>query len=271
MFEAATQKAPGPLPLLGPDDQPVFEFLNPAGRAQILLICDHASRAVPRALGNLGLEDDALERHIAWDIGAADVTRLLSRRLDAPAILAGYSRLVIDLNRHPGDPQSIPEVSDSIVIPGNTGIGETAKAERVETLFWPYHQAITNAMAGRWRSGRPPALFSVHSFTPRMNGEARPWDVSALWDHDPRLAVPVLQFLRSVEGLCVGDNEPYSGREVAYTVDLHGSAARLPCMGVEIRQDRLQEPGGPAYWAGVLGDALAAVLAQGDLYKVGYY
>ena len=271
MFEAATQIAHGPLPLLGPDDPPVYEFLNAAGTAPLLLLCDHASRVVPHSLANLGLNAAALERHIAWDIGAAEVTRLLSQRLDAPAILAGFSRLVIDLNRHPGHPQSIPEISDGTIVPGNVGLGEAGKTERIESLFWPYHRAITDIIARRWRIDGPPVLFSVHSFTPRMNGSVRPWDVSVLWKRDPRLAHPILEALQAESGLTVGDNEPYSGQDVAYTVDLHGTAAGLPAMGLEIRQDRVRTKDEAARWARILGDALADILARDDLFKVGFY
>jgi predicted N-formylglutamate amidohydrolase len=271
MFEAVTQIAPGPPPLLGPDDPPVFEAVNPSGSASILLICDHASRAVPRSLANLGLDAAATERHIAWDIGAAEVTRLLSKRLDAPALLAGYSRLVIDLNRHPGHPGSIPEISDGTVVPGNRDLTAAARAERVDTFFWPYHQAITDALSWRCWSGRPPALFSIHSFTPTMNGQARPWDVSTLWKRDPRLAVPILEALSAEGDLVVGDNQPYSGRDVAYTVDLHATAAGLPAMGLEIRQDRVTTPEDVARWARILGDALSDILSQGDVLKAEFY
>ena len=271
MFEAATQIAPGPLPLLGPDDPPVFEAVNPSGSAPILLICDHASHVVPRSLANLGLDGATMERHIAWDIGAAEVTRLVAERLDAPALLAGYSRLVIDLNRHPGHPDSVPEISDGTVIPGNRNLDGADRAERVETFFWPYHRAITDALTRQCWSGRPPALFSIHSFTPTMNGRIRPWDVSTLWKRDPRLAVPIMDALRAEDGLTVGDNEPYSGREVAYTVDLHGTAAGLPAMGLEIRQDRVKTPEDAARWARILGDALSDILARDDLFRVGFY
>ena len=151
--------ADGPA-LLGPDEPPVFEFLNPEGAAPVLLICDHASPAIPAALGTLGVATDLLKEHIAWDIGAGAVTRRLAARLDAPALLAGYSRLVVDCNRRPGDPASVPEVSDGIVIPGNRGLSDRERAERVETFFRPYHGAVTNALAGLWRRGTAPALWA---------------------------------------------------------------------------------------------------------------
>ncbi|MDP6786254.1 MAG: N-formylglutamate amidohydrolase [Rhodospirillales bacterium] len=258
-------------PLIGPGDPPPFEVLNPDGASSVLLICDHASPTIPASLNDLGLDGEALGRHVAFDIGAADVTRLLSRRLDAPAVLAGYSRLLIDMNRQPGDPETILEVSDGTPVPGNRGLSEDDEAGRAEAFFWPYHRAITSVMAHLWRRGPAPALFSVHSFTPSLDGEDRQWDVGVLWNRDPRLALPLIEKLRRRDHLRVGDNQPYSGREKAYTIDLHAGAAGLPNCAVEIRQDHLETAPGAAHWAEIMGDALEEILTMETVHWVEHF
>ena len=171
MLDLVSQTAGHVPPLLGTDDPPPVEVLNGDGSASILLICDHASRSVPRALDNLGIDETAMGRHIAWDIGAEAVARRLSARLDAAAVLGGYSRLVIDCNRQPGDPQSIPALSDEISVPANFGLSEFEQQQRIDAIFWPYHQAITGAQTHLWRRGKAPALLSIHTFTPTLGGE----------------------------------------------------------------------------------------------------
>jgi len=256
--------------LLGRDDPPAFETVNAAGRTPVLLVCDHASRTVPSALGRLGLGDDHFDRHIAYDIGAAEVTRRLADALDAPALLGGYSRLVIDLNRPPGHPESIPEVSDGTAIPGNRGLGETAQRQRVAMLFEPYHDAIHEAIAGLWRRGEAPPLFSVHSFSPRFGKTARPWDVGVLWNRDPRLAQPLMEKL-ALRGFRVGDNLPYSGRELAYTINLHGAAAGLANCVVEINQDLIADRAGVERWAGILAEVMGEILRLDGVHRVRQY
>ncbi|MDQ2694994.1 MAG: N-formylglutamate amidohydrolase, partial [Pseudomonadota bacterium] len=208
-------------PLLGPDDPPPYEVVNNGGQAPLLLLCDHASNRIPAGLDQLGLEPRHLQLHIAIDIGAAGLTRRLAERLDAVALLAGYSRLVIDLNRQPGHPTSIPEVSDGIIVPGNQRLGDAEADRRLESVFWPYHHAITNTLSHLWRHGPPPALVAMHSFTPVMHGRQRPWHLGVLWNHDPRLATPLLRRWRAVPDLCVGDNEPYSGHLPGDSIDRH--------------------------------------------------
>ena len=154
-------------------------MINPDGKASVVLVCDHASNRIPANLDQLGLGSVELSQHIAWDIGAAPVARLLAERLDAPAVLAGYSRLVIDCNRPPGDPTSIAQVSDGIIVPGNLHLDDAAAEARSNEVFWPYHHAITQMLAQRWRhgNGRTPALVAIHSFTPVLNGFRRPWQL----------------------------------------------------------------------------------------------
>lgn len=264
---------PHPPPLLGPGDPPPFILFNPDGQASVVLVCDHASNAIPAVLGQLGLGPAELSRHIAWDIGAACVTRRLALRLDAPAVLGGYSRLVVDCNRAPGDPTSIVEISDGIRIPGNRDLDDVQADARVNAVFWPYHHAITQALAHRWRhgQGRAPALIAVHSFTPAMNGFQRPWHLGVLWNRDPRLARPLIARFQANPHLCVGDNQPYSGREVGFTMDTHGGVAGLPHVEVEIRQDLIADDRGCERWAAIVGEALAAVLGDDTLFQVQHY
>jgi predicted N-formylglutamate amidohydrolase len=265
------EAAPSPAaPLLAAGDPPPFEILHPERRAPLLVICDHASRAIPRALGGLGLEDAVLMRHIGWDIGAAEVTRRLAGLLDAPAVLCGYSRLVIDCNRGLGDATSIPEVSDGVAVPGNAGLTPAARVARVDGIFRPYHAAIAAQLAAFAARGIVPVVFSVHSFTPVMNGFARPWHVGILWDKDPRVPVPLIAGLAAADPRrIVGDNEPYSAREPSgYSIRTHAEPAGLPHVAVEIRQDLVDTPAGTAEWADALAAGLRPILGYPDLHRV---
>lgn len=253
-------------------DLPPVERVSPEGKAPVLVTCDHASRRVPRSLHNLGLDAKSLELHIGWDIGAAEVSRHLARKLDAPAILAGYSRLVIDCNRDLDDPTSMPSVSDGVPVPGNKDLTAAAKAQRVEALFKPYHGAIEAALERFSARAVHPAVLSIHSFTPVMNGFERPWHIGILWDKDPRMAVPMLAALRREAGLVVGDNEPYSAREPAgYTVRTHAEKRGLPHLNVEIRQDLIATEAGTEEWADRLVRVLTPILEDPALYHVKYY
>ncbi|MFO1429965.1 MAG: N-formylglutamate amidohydrolase [Candidatus Competibacteraceae bacterium] len=257
---------------LSPTDPPAVEIVNPDGRTPLLLVCDHASKAVPRRLNNLGLRPEEVSQHIGWDPGAAEVTRRLAKRLDAPAVLSGYSRLVIDCNRSPGDPSSIAPQSDGVLIPGNQNVNDAEADWRLETFFWPYHHTITNTLAHLWRHGLAPAFVSIHSFTPQLNGgPPRPWHVGILWNRDPRLALPVLEQLRSRPELCVGDNVPYSGRETGYTLETHAGSAGLPHIEFEIRQDLLIDAEGWEHWTQLIAEVLTTVLAAPGIHEVVYY
>lgn len=255
--------------LIGSDDPSPFETINVDGQANVVLLCDHASNKIPSSLASLGLSSEDLCRHIAWDSGAAEVTRILSRRLDAPAVLSGYSRLVIDCNRKLGHETSIPAVSDGAVIPGNQKISATEIAHRVEAIFHPYHHGIEAVIDKVQARGIPPAIIAIHSFTPEMDNVARPWHISVLWDKDPRVSVPLLADLRARGDIVVGDNEPYSGREhYGYTAEVHATAAGLPNALIEIREDQIRDEPGIKRYADILGDALATVLADPQLYRV---
>lgn len=270
MNKAPTSAAPVTPALLAADEPPAFDAVNLDGKAPFLLVCDHASRRVPRALGSLGLDDALLRRHIAWDIGAVDAARWLSRHFDAPLLLTGYSRLVVDCNRNPGDPSSIPEVSDGIAVPGNHELGEEDARHRIETLFEPYHRAVADRLT-RWAArGLVPALLSIHSFTPVFGGAERPWHIGILWDKDPRIAVPLMENLRRQPGIVVGDNEPYSARDPkGYTVTEHAAAKGYPHVAVEIRQDLIDTHHDAEAWAARLAEALQPILRDPSIYRIG--
>ncbi|MDQ2101802.1 N-formylglutamate amidohydrolase [Azospirillum isscasi] len=256
-------------PLLGPGDPPPVTVLNPDAERPLILVCDHAARAIPKALGDLGLTEAQLSRHIAWDIGAAALTRRLAGRFGATAVLSGYSRLVIDPNRALDDATAIPVVSDDVVIPGNRALDAAEVQRRVEAIFTPYQSAIAAEVARHRGRGQVPAIVSIHSFTPVMRGVVRPWHVGILWDRDPRIPLPMIERLRADGRWCVGDNEPYSGRTtLGGTVETHATPAGLPNVLVEVRQDLIATPEGAGLWATVLGDALEPILADPALHQV---
>jgi predicted N-formylglutamate amidohydrolase len=259
--------APGGLPpLLAADEPAPFEVYNETGAAPVLLVCDHANRFIPRALGKLGLSEVELCRHIAWDIGIADVTRGLARRLDATAVLSHFSRLVVDPNRALADESLVPAVSDGVTVPRNQAVPPEARKARIAAFHAPYHaaveQALTTSMGRPTSEANPaPALVSMHSFTPVMDGIERPWQIGILWDHDGRLPVPMMEALRA-RGIAVGDNQPYSGHDVqGYTLRRHAEAHGLPNVLIEVRQDLIDTHHGAAEWVEVLGEALVKVLA----------
>lgn len=230
--------------LLAPHEPPPFKVLNPAADAPILLVCDHASRRIPEALGDFGLDPVALACHLAWDIGAGPLTEQLAGALGVTAVLAGYSRLVVDCNRQLLDPQAFLEYGDGLVIPGNRGLSPAERDARADAFYWPYHRAITEQIERLQAAGAEPAVLAIHSFTPVLNGVSRPWQIGILWDKDPRVADVLIRGLRDA-GYHVGDNEPYSGRAPQdYTIDNHAEAAGLPHVGIEVRQDMIADPDG---------------------------
>jgi len=240
----------------------VCEIINPEGDPGVLLICDHASNAVPADLDNLGLDPSVLARHIGWDIGAGPLTRRLADLLNASAVLCRFSRLVIDPNRSLDHPQSIPPISDEIVVPGNQGL-DAAEAERRATLYHrPYHDQISQRIAAAGADGVP-ALVAVHSFTPIMDGYERTWHAAVLHDDDTRLATPVLKAFQRYPELVVGDNEPYTGySDLTFTLPHHSASRGLPSVALEIRQDLIDTPTGVEQWAFRLKDVLAGPLAD---------
>ena len=257
------------LPRLMEADEPAaFEVICEGQNRHLIIVCDHASRTIPRSLGTLGLEDRYLQDHIAWDIGAAAVARILCRRLGCIAIAGNYSRLVIDLNRDLNDATAIPAISDGVLIPGNLNLDGIQRAQRIRELFVPYHEAVQQQIMSRTSAHRAPVMINIHTFTPRQHGLDRPWDVGVLWDTDARLALPLMARLRSAGDIRVGDNEPYSGRHPAdFTLDHHAEALGLACAGVEIRQDLVADPRGQAAWGERLARALEPVLVDEKLFR----
>jgi predicted N-formylglutamate amidohydrolase len=232
----------------------------------VLVVCDHASNFVPHDLGSLGVGEARMRDHIAWDIGAGDLARSLAGELGAWALLCGNSRLVVDCNRRLDDPSVFPVRSDGVVVPGNRGLSATEREQRANRFYWPYHHAIRDQLCVLEAVRAAPAVISVHSFTPAMNGVDRPWHVGALYDKDDRVADAFLAVMGQASGVVVGDNQPYSGRDAAdFTLDHHAEAEGLPHLAIEVRQDLIDTPEGVARWAGLLVTALR-VLEDPALY-----
>lgn len=246
--------------LLDPDEPAAFRIERPEGRSPFFLTCDHAGARVPRKLASLGVSSEDMQRHIAWDIGAAAVTAHLAAALDAFAILQTYSRLVIDCNRRPGVPASIVRVSEATRIPGNEHVTVEDAAEREREIFRPYHDRIRAELDARRQQKRPTVLISVHSFTPRFHGTPRPWHAGVLYNKDARLAGELLRELRSEPTLVIGDNEPYSVSDTHdYTIPVHGEQRGLAHVGVELRQDLIAAEAGQREWAERLRRVLVSI------------
>ena len=258
---------------LSEGDLPPFEIVNPAANCPLLLTGDHAGNVVPKALGNLGLAPGERDRHIGWDIGIADLTRLLAARLGATAVLARYTRLLIDPNRPLGDTQSIPSASDGTPIPANRNLSERDRIDRADALYWPYHCAIDEHIARLQRTGQVPVVLAMHSFTPSLKTEAcqRPWHVGVLFGSDERLSHRLIDAFANHNEFVVGVNQPYSGVTHGYALKVHGLAHGLPHAELEIRQDLIDTPDGRKFWADLLTDALRDILAQDDLRKIEHY
>jgi predicted N-formylglutamate amidohydrolase len=248
--------------LLEPDEPDPVTLENESEDSVFFLTCEHAGRAFPRRLGRLGLPEADTLRHIAWDIGIGAVGRELSRLLNAAVILQTYSRLVIDCNRDPKVPSSIPEISEDTKIPGNYGLAEAERAARADAIFRPYHNTIAAALDRRAAEGRASALVALHSFTPVFKGLSRPWHVAVLFNRDPRLAHALAEPLRAEGNLVVGENEPYQVSDLSdYTVPVHGERRGLPHVEIEIRQDLITDPAGQRDWAERLARLLPAAYA----------
>lgn len=248
--------------LLEPDEPPPFEVVRPSGSSRALLICDHASSRLPRALGDLGLSDADRHSHIGWDIGAANVARSLSGLLDAPLVLSGYSRLAIDCNRPPDVAASIPAVTCEIAVPGNVGLDDEARRARQDALFWPYHRAIEALLASRRAAAVETEVLSIHSFTPSLYGVDRPWHVGLLYGNDASLARAFMAELGRDPAIVVGDNEPYRVTPTTdYGVPVYGEQASRPAVLVELRQDLVADDSGALRWAERLATAYRNIVA----------
>ena len=233
-----------------------------AGRADagLILLCDHAGNAIPPAYGSLGLPSEQLARHIAYDIGAAEVTRRLAAALGVPAVMTRYSRLLIDPNRGADDPTLIMRLSDSAVIPGNKRVDDAERERRRRLYYEPYHRAIDGVIDQCLACGIPPRLLSIHSFTESWKETPRPWHVGVLWDRDLRLAKPLLDGFYAQGDLIVGDNEPYSGHLEGDCLWQHATCRGLANALIEIRQDLIRDAPGQEAWAQRLSRLVGAIL-----------
>mgnify|MGYP003624823653 FL=1 len=259
-------------PLLTVNDPASCTVINQSSATPLLLICDHASNYIPPHLDKLGLTPGQLEQHIAWDRGAADLAQLLSDKLGCRAVLANYSRLLIDVNRDPDLNESslIPLQSDNNPIPGNQHLDQSQRHERVLRISSSYHQEIERQLDALTAYTKAPLLFSIHTFTPKMQAcdKPRPWHAGILWNQDPRIAKPLIAYLSRHQHLVIGDNEPYSGKEFAYSINRHGHQRGFPNCAIEIRQDLLQTHDACLWWADALAAGLNEIMHQPSLHQV---
>ena len=257
-----TINKPGNSEFLAAHEPPPCTVLNCDAQLPILLLCDHASCRIPASLGDMGLDPPARRCHLAVDIGAGTLTRHLAASLSATAVLCEYSRLVIDCNRQLLDPGAFLEYGDGIVIPGNRNLRAEQKTQRADSIYWPYHETVGEEIKRLQSYGTPPAVLAIHSFTPVLNGESRPWQMGILWDTDKRLA-DVFKKELGEAGFLVGDNEPYSGKAPQdFTIDYHAEANGLPHVGIEIRQDLIDDEAGVAEIAEILMGIIRTIPAK---------
>lgn len=247
-----------------------YRSIDGDARTGLLILCDHAENTIPPAYDRLGLKDQDLHRHIAYDLGAAAVAERLAAMLGAPAVLSRFSRLLIDPNRGLDDPTLVMQITDGLIVPGNAGLDAEALQARIDLYHKPYHEAIERAVDAGIARGKPPVIVSMHSFTQAWKGVARPWAVGVLWDKDPRLALPLLDALGAIPGIVVGDNVPYSGQLKGDTLYRHGTRRGLAHALIELRQDLILGPEGQAEWAARLAGVLRKVLdaAGGALHAI---
>lgn len=249
-------------PLLSASEPSPFNVVNALSESPVLLVCDHASCRFPDALGDMGLDPFAQRCHLAHDIGAGALTKSLARSLAVTAVIARYSRLVIDCNRQLLDPGAFLEYGDGIVVPGNRNLSQADKDARADAIYWPYHNAIDQQIRRLRAAGPPPAFIAIHSFTPVLNGESRTTEIGILWDKDERLADLFIREFRAA-GFETGDNEPYSGKALQdFTVDHHAEEGGLPHVGIEIRQDLIGDASGIDAIAPVLHRIIESIPAR---------
>jgi len=251
-----------PSTLLSATEPAAVETVNEQGRSDLVLVCDHASNRVPACLNNLGLSDAQLADHIGWDPGAAAVARMLAQQLDAPLLLSGYSRLVIDCNRPLASSELIPEQSAGVIIPGNQNLSAQARDERIHNLFIPYHQTIENLLDNRLHKHpqRPLIFLSIHSFTPFLFNQQRPWHIGVAHKSDDRFAKNLYNALTQQDDIIVGFNQPYPIEDAFdYSIPTHGEARGIPSAMIEIRQDGLTTQTGIECWAERIARAYCAI------------
>jgi predicted N-formylglutamate amidohydrolase len=253
--------------LLAADEPPPFLELGRRGQSNFVIIVDHAGRRIPRRLNNLGLPASELQRHVAWDIGALSVARQMAAALDAPLLAQNYSRLVIDCNRDPKVASSIPQLSESVEIPGNLNLSEEEVAARRVEIFEPYHERVRALLDERAAAKKTTILVAQHTMTDVYKGERRAMHAAILYNRDRRFAGLVLDSLRRDGALSIADNEPYFvSDETDYSIPRHGEARALPHIEIEIRQDLVSDAAGQTQWAqritGALREAERILLAR---------
>ena len=245
--------------LLSPDEPPPYYVMHAESDAPVLLVCDHASCRIPESLGDMGLDPFARRCHLAIDIGAGSLTEYLADSLGVTAVLAQYSRLVVDCNRDLMDASAFLVYGDGILVPGNCNLHRSDRDARADAIYWTYHSAVSEHVTRLSEAAAPPAFVSIHSFTPVLNGEAREWEIGILWDKDQGLHELFLEGFREA-GFHTGDNEPYSGKAPAdYTVDNHAEAIGLPCVGIEIRQDLINDAAGVVRIGNVMNKIIESI------------
>ena len=251
-----------------PGFQP-YEIIAGDPSRSLVILADHAMNRLPDEYGDLGLSAEAFTRHIAFDIGVEDVTRRLCALLGVPAVLGCFSRLLIDPNRGEDDPTLIMKLSDGMVIPANHPLSADERERRLELYHRPYHDAVSTVIAETWRkSGKPPLVISMHSFTPFWKGVPRPWHAGVLWDTDPRAAQLLIELLSADPALNVGDNEPYDGALRGDTMHRHCSMTGIAHALLEIRQDLIADQAGVEAWAVRLAPILASMTDRADLHEI---
>lgn len=237
----------------------------------LLILVDHATNLIPPEYRQLGLPEAELKRHIAYDIGSAPLARELAERLNVPAILTCFSRLLIDPNRGEDDPTLLMRLSDGAVVPGNGSLDARERERRLVRFYRPYHAAIEARIGSMMRTGVAPVVLSIHSYTPDWKGTRRPWHAGILWDRDPRVARLMLDRLREEHGLRIGDNEPYSGSLRNDTMYRHGTARGLAHGLLEVRNDLIETPAGVQEWADRLEPILREAIADPALHVVHHF
>lgn len=251
---------------LGPGDPAPFEVINPGGASGVILTCEHAGKAFPRACGTLDIAPEHIETHWVYDLGAREVAWHLARLLDAPAFCGTYSRTVLDLNRGPGDPSMFVTQGEGTPIPGNLDLSPAERQARIDAIHTPYHAALAQRIVEKTEGERGPALVSIHSFTPVFHGVPRPWEVGVLWNGDARIAAPLIAFYRA-RGVPTGDNQPYDIRGVrGSTVTVHGDERGLANVLIEFRHDTVRTPQGAEQAADLCAQALHRIFSDPALF-----
>lgn len=249
-----------------------FEIIEGNNAAGLVLLADHATNRLPPEYGRLGLPESAFERHIAYDIGIEALVRRLAVRLDVPAVLSCFSRLLIDPNRGEDDPTLIMKISDGAIVPGNHPISSDEWERRLNRFHRPYHRAVSETIAAvSSASGTAPLVISLHSYTPAWKGVPRPWHAAVLWDSDPRAVHPLIEALEASGDVLVGNNEPYDGALRGDTMFRHCMETGLAHALIEVRQDLIDNEAGVADWDERLGPILAGLNERPELHEFRRY